>query len=525
MRDGQVAGRVWSFRDVTEKRRGELLFRSVIESTSDAFVAFDAMLRVIDWSPQAEQLFGWTAAEVVGQAATGVIWPAEVAATLSAGLARYVKDGQSRVIGRVWRQPALRKDGTQFPAELQLGASHIGGDWRFSGFVRDVTERVLADERLAQAEKLEAIGQLTGGLAHDFNNLLGILLGNLDLFADASSEDERQELLQAMRVAADRGADVTRALLAIARRQQLAPRSADLNSLLRELAPLLRHTAGKRVRLSIEASAEPLLSQVDQGGFNNALLNLVINARDAMPEGGDIHIRTDVVQLGTDAPAPLIDGHFNVVEVGDSGMGMPPEVAARAFDPFFTTKGRGQGTGLGLAMVYGFARQSGGTAVIRSAVARGTSVRLYLPVAPEEVPPPQPAERPDTEEPVGGKERVLLVDDEAALVAVGRRWLQGLGYDVVGVTEAADAARLLATGTFDLLVSDVIMPGNIDGVALAAEAVRLQPTLGVLLVSGYPEGLLEKIQGRWPLLDKPFTRNQLAAALRQVASRRRGPRA
>ena len=386
VRDGQVAGRVWSFRDVTEKRRGELLFRSVIESTSDAFVAFDATLRVIDWSPQAEQLFGWTAAEVVGRAATGVIWPVEVAATLSAGLARYVKDGQSRVVGRVWRQPALRKDGTQFPAELQLGASHIGGEWRFSGFVRDVTERVLADERLAQAEKLEAIGQLTGGLAHDFNNLLGILIGNLDLFADASSEDERQELLQAMRVAADRGADVTRALLAIARRQQLAPRSADLNSLLRELAPLLRHTAGKRVRLSIEASAEPLLSHVDQGGFNNALLNLIINARDAMPEGGEIHVRTDVVQWGTDAPAPLVDGHFNVVEVGDTGMGMPPEVAARAFDPFFTTKGRGQGTGLGLAMVYAFARQSGGTAVIRSTVARGTTVRLYLPQAAEEPP-------------------------------------------------------------------------------------------------------------------------------------------
>jgi PAS domain S-box-containing protein len=520
IRDGKIAGRVWSFRDVTATRRSETLFRSVIASTPDAFVAFDADLTILDWSAQAEQLFGWTAAEILGQPAAGKLWPTEVAATLVAGLSRFIRSGRSNVVGRVRRESAMRRDGSEFPAELQLGASRIGGQWRFSAFVRDITERVLADERLAQAEKLEAIGQLTGGLAHDFNNVLGIVIGNLDLVAGAESDRERAELVAAARDAAARGAEVTRALLSIARRQQLSPRNADVNSLLRELAPLLRHTAGKRVTLSIEAGEEPGLSHVDQGGFNNALLNLVINARDAMPAGGEIRVRTDVVTLGSDAPAPLAEGQFVLVEVSDTGIGMPPEVAARAFDPFFTTKGRGKGTGLGLAMVYGFARQSGGTAVIHSAVGRGTTVQVYLPAASEEPASEVTAGSPRETGTVGGHERVLLVDDEPALVEVGRRWLVALGYDATAVTNPAAAVRLLSTEPFDALVSDVVMPGEMDGVGLATEAARLQPGICILLVSGYPEGLGEKIQGRWPLLDKPYTRDQLAAMLRRALGRR-----
>ena len=520
LRDGAVAGRVWSFRDVTEKRRSDLLFRSVIASTPDAFIAFDEHLRVVDWSPQAEQLFGWEAAEIVGCELTGTLLPPDVAAKLAAGLGRFVSTGRSSFVGRVRRQTALRKDGSEFPAELQVGASRIGGEWRFSGFVRDVTERVLADERLAQAEKLEAIGQLTGGLAHDFNNLLGIVIGTLDLLEDAESDEERAELLGSVREAAHRGAGVTSALLAIARRQQLSPSRADLNALVRDLTPLLRHTAGKRVSLSIELGEGIGLSQVDHGGFNNALLNLVINARDAMTEGGQILVRTGVASLGPDAPAPLQEGRYHLVEVRDTGIGMPPEVAARAFDPFFTTKGRGKGTGLGLAMVYGFARQSGGTAVIRSAVGRGTSVEIYLPIAVDEAALQAAQEPPPEAVASGGRERVLLLDDEPALVRVGSRWLKELGYGVVGVTDAEEALRLLETEPFDALVSDVIMPGLLDGVAVASAAERVQPGLAIMLVSGYPEGLVEKIHGRWPLLDKPFTRSQLDATLRKALRRR-----
>jgi PAS domain S-box-containing protein len=520
MREGRVAGRVWSFRDVTESRRHETLFRSLIAATPDAFTAFDAQLSIIDWSPQAEQLFGWTAAEILGAPAAGRLLPAEEAERLVGGLVEFVRTGQSREIGRVRRQTGLRKDGSEFAAEVQIGASRLGGEWRFSGLFRDITPRIVADERLAQAEKLEAIGQLTGGLAHDFNNILGIVLGNLDLVS-ASPPEERADLLGAARKAAERGAEVTRALLAIARRQELSPGSVDVNTLIDDLLPLLAHSAGKRIALSFEAWPGSVVSHLDPGGFNNAMLNLVLNARDAMPDGGEIHIRTEVLNLGTDAPAPLVDGAYNLIEVRDTGVGMSPEVAARAFDPFFTTKGRGKGTGLGLAMVYGFARQSGGTAVVRSGVGRGSVFQLYLPALVDDA-ASQPAEdRPAPPVTVGGRERVLLVDDEPLLLNVVRRWLIDLGYQVTAVSSPGDALLCLAAGKVDVLVSDVIMPGQMDGVDLAAEAERLYPGMAILLISGYPEGLVEKSQGRWRLLDKPFTRDQLDRMVRATVAGRK----
>jgi PAS domain S-box-containing protein len=381
----------------------------------------------------------------------------------------------------------------------------------------DVTQRVLADERLAQAEKLEAIGLLTGGLAHDFNNILGIVLGSIDLAA-TSPREEWRELLSAARKAAERGAEVTRALLAIARRQELSPGTVDVNASIHDLLPLLAQTAGKRVTLTFDPWAGPVRSHLDPGGFNNAMLNLVLNARDAMPEGGEIHIRTAVITLGAEGPAPLPAGRFNLVEVRDTGVGMPPDVAARAFDPFFTTKGRGKGTGLGLAMVYGFARQSGGTAVIRSSVSRGSVVQLYLPVLSEERAAADTPRVKDATAAAGGHERVLLVDDEPALLDVARRWLTDLGYLVTAVSSPGEALAFLAERSADVLVSDVIMPGQMDGVDLATEVERRWPGMAILLISGYPEGLVEKIQGRWMLLDKPFTRDQLDRMIRATVA-------
>ncbi len=511
MREGRVAGRVWSFRDVTETRRQELLFRSLVAATPDAFVALDSELRIVDWSPQAERLFGWTAKDAIGACATGMVLPEPDAARLQAGLAEFARTGRSREIGRVRRQTVLHRDGRAFPAEIQFGASRVGGAWRFSCFARDITQRLLADERLAQAEKIEAIGQLTGGLAHDFNNILGIVIGNLDLMATAPAH-EWPELLEAARKAADRGAEVTRALLAIARRQELSPGSVDLNTLVGDLLPLLAQTAGKRVSLSFQGAPGPAVSHVDPGGFNNAMLNLVLNARDAMPEGGGVHIRIEAVTLGADAPAPLEEGRYNLVEVRDTGSGMSPEVAARVFDPFFTTKGRGKGTGLGLAMVYGFARQSGGTVVVQSLVGRGSTFQMYLPVLAEGSAPEGDAGGKPAE--ARGDERVLIVDDEPSLLKVASRWLVELGYDVTAVASPAEALVLLGQDRFDVLVSDVLMPGQMDGVDLASAAERLDPGMAILLISGYPEGLVEKIQGRWRLLDKPFSRDQIGQMIR-----------
>jgi signal transduction histidine kinase len=375
------------------------------------------------------------------------------------------------------------------------------------GVILDATDRRSLEEQLAQARKMEAVGQLTGGVAHDFNNLLTVVLGNIDIMArKPEDETRRARRIDAVRQAAERGRDLTRQLLAFSRRQHLSPVSLNVNALISDFAPLMRQAVGEAVTLDLLLAQEPLCAHVDPTQLETALLNLAVNARDAMPEGGQISIATRQ-ELG----------HV-VIEVRDTGVGMSPEVRERVFEPFFTTKEVGKGSGLGLSQVYGFVRQSEGEVLLHSTPGQGTTFALRLPVS--QAPPQQtePAEPPVAVE--GGHERVLLVEDDPTVLTLTYDMLTGLGYEVSTATNAAEALQVIQSeAEIDILFSDVVMPGGLSGVSLARTARELRPGLRVLLTSGYVgEGaVLETAE--FPLLDKPYETRQLAAKLRKLLDR------
>ncbi len=521
MRDGAVAGRVWSFRDVTERRKTEILYRSVVESSPDAFVAADEDGRIVEWSPRAEQLFGWPAGAVMGRYLHETIIPPAYRELHVEGLRRFPHGGEARFIGRVVRVTALRRGGQEFPVELQVSAVRIGSRWRYTSFIRDISGRVLAEQQLAQAQRMEAIGQLTGGLAHDFNNMLGIIVGSLDLLSLEQTDAEARELIGTAMSAAHRGVEVTKSLLAVARRQPLAPRIVEVDAALIEMGPLLRQTAGKRIEVRLERGVPGVHACLDPGSFNNAVLNTAINARDAMPAGGELRIATALIDTAdTHLTADLDPGTYIEVKIEDTGCGMPAEAVRRAFDPFFTTKERGKGTGLGLAMVYGFARQSGGTATIRSTVGVGTCVQLVLPVAATPVRQDEGATAPDDRPTARAGESVLVVDDESDLRGIIRAWLVAAGYRVALADSPAEALMRMQAEHFDLMLTDVVMPGPMDGVALARAIMQQHAGTRVLLMSGYADDALGGVKRQWRVLEKPFRRDELARAVRRELDQR-----
>ena len=429
----------------------------------------------------------------------------------------------------------FRKDGSEFWNELSIAPIRDaqGTLIHYVGIQKDITERRRTEQMLREAQKLEAIGQLTGGLAHDFNNLLGVVVGNLDFLGDKLPGDKHQK---AALDAALRGAEVTRSLLAVARRQPMEVAGHDLNELLGEMVPLLRSSAGSSVTLVPALSEGSLVARLDAGGLSNVVLNLVINARDAMREMGRERVLT--VRTLREAQAEgnalgLSAGGYAVLEVEDTGSGMSEEVRAQAFEPFFTTKERDKGTGLGLAMVYGYAEQLGGTARIESAPGVGTKVRVYLPLEAAGV------ERVEVEVevavevevvaeagPAGGppveaeqkRWRVLVVDDEVGLSELACVWLGSLGYEAEGVNSPAHALDKLKAGTYDVLFTDVVMPGGMDGIALARAARALQPGLRILLASGYAQALLGADDLPGGLLNKPYRKGDLAKRFAELRS-------
>jgi signal transduction histidine kinase len=393
-----------------------------------------------------------------------------------------------------------------------------GGDGgrEIFGVMMDTTERRSLEEQLAQARKMEAVGQLTGGVAHDFNNLLTVVLGNVDmLIRRAEDESRRARRIDAVRQAAEKGRDLTHQLLAFSRRQHLTPVTVDANTLIREFEPLLRQAVGEAVTLDLELSSTPLPVSVDRTQLETALLNLAVNARDAMPDGGVLVIQA----RGDTGPSGAAEVS---IEVRDTGEGMSDDVRERVFEPFFTTKEVGKGSGLGLSQVYGFVSQSSGRVAVSSTVGRGTSVRLSLPISAE----PVALELRETaaSDLVGGDERLLVVEDEPSVRELTVEILRTLGYAVTDVGSAAAALEVLHGGqAVDLLFSDVVMPGGMNGVSLAREATRLRPGLPVLLTSGYVADADAIETNEFPLIDKPYDAAALSTRLRAMLDAAREP--
>lgn len=390
------------------------------------------------------------------------------------------------------------------------------------GLSQDITEQRAMERQLRQAIKMEAVGHLTGGVAHDFNNLLGIIIGNLDVAIERLSGDpEARDLITAALDGALRGADLTRRLLAFSRAQPLRASAVDLNKSLPQIAGMLKRTLGEHIRIVLHDAHGLWPAVVDVAQLDEAILNLAINARDAMPRGGTLTIETANVVLDEEYVTREIDvtpGAYVMVAVSDTGTGMSPDVAQRVFEPFFTTKAEGKGTGLGLSMVYGFVKQSGGHVKIYSEEGHGTSIKIYLPRADAPALDALPAEPAP---PIArGRERVLVVEDNDELRLVTIKQLTGLGYRALEAQNGQDALEVLAANpTIDLLFTDIVMPGGMTGTELAREARKLYPNLKILLTSGYTARAaangFHDIEGL-ELLNKPFRRADLADRLKKL---------
>jgi PAS domain S-box-containing protein len=384
-----------------------------------------------------------------------------------------------------------------------------------------LAERDQAEAALRRAQKLEAVGQLTGGVAHDFNNLLTIIIGALDLMQRHPDDAARRErMVEAAQGAARRGERLTQQLLAFSRRQALKPERLNVDALLKESEPLLRRAVGEAVNLSMAAGAPDAVAFVDPSQFEAAVMNLVVNARDATPPGGSIRVETFRCSVAAGQVEDLAAGHYLCVAVHDTGEGMNADVIARVFEPFFTTKETGRGTGLGLSQAYGFARQSGGAIAIESAPGQGATVRIYLPFADgvaEDAAGPGPG--PDKTAQRGPALKVLLVEDDLAVGDMVEAMLADLGHAVVRAGRPAEALKILRRKlAFDLMLTDVVMPGGKSGVDLAQEAVKLRPGLPIILSSGYTgETLSAAAQAPWPLLLKPYSSETLAETIETVS--------
>ena len=456
---------------------------------------------------QAETRFGWTPAELVGKSIETLV-PEDVVHRHVEHRDRYMAEPQARPMGANLQLSARRKDGSTFPAEISLNAvTSAPGERLVLAAVRDVTDRMeleavrqreaLAEQR-EQVHRLESLGQLAGGVAHDFNNLLGVIMNYTALLARGITDPLAMRDLDEIRAAAERGAGLTRQLLTFARRDVVHPEPLEVNSVVEALAMMLGRTLGDHIDLHLQLSADRLVVLADRHQLEQILLNLAINARDAMRDGG-------VLTIGTSSAGAEV-----LLTVGDTGHGMPPEVAARAFEPFFTTKSTGEGTGLGLATVYGIVQQGRGTVAIESAPGAGTTVVVRLPAASGAT---LEADR-SRHMPAGGRERILLVEDEPALRAGTARMLADRGYTVLVATDGVDALELLADEVLgvDLVVTDVAMP-KMRGDELARVLAVRAPQVPVIFVSGYDSGD-DPLPGR--VLPKPLSEDVLLRAVREV---------
>jgi len=500
------------------------LFSTAVESSVDAILTETLEGIITGWNLAAERLYGFAAGEVMGQRSTLVV-PADRRDELQTIMEQLRRGARIEPFETI----RVHKDGTRIDVSLTMSPvmTPEGVVLGASAIARDITAQKQLHEQLRHAQKMEAIGQLTGGLAHDFNNMLGVIVGNLDLLEDAVGENAvARKRIQTAQRAALRGADLTRRLLAFARRQQLNPTPTVVNALITELLEMLPRTLGPDIQITTQLTADLPPARIDPAGLENALLNLAINARDAMPGGGTLTFATKLVQLDAAYPpvkaGEIVAGTYVWLSVSDTGQGMSREILDQVFEPFFTTKPRDRGTGLGLAMVYGFVKQSGGNIRIYSEPGHGTSVHMYVPVAEGATTPASDTTAPRVAVP--GRGTVLVVDDEVDLLEVAVTYLEEMGFTALPAVDGPSALEIVArTPELDLLLTDVVMPGGMNGVALAHHIRQQRPNVTVVYASGFPSNALAErcqLQIDGPLVNKPYRKDQLTAAVHQALASR-----
>jgi len=524
---GKLLGFAKITRDITERkaneealRESEDRFRLLVQGVTDYAIYMISPTGVItNWNAGAERIKGYKRDEIVGSNVAVFYTEEDRAKDMPAQtLATAATEG--RFEQESWR---VRRDGTRFWAHVVVDAirDEAGKLLGFAKVTRDITERKQAAEALEranaalfQSQKMEAIGQLTGGIAHDFNNLLAVISSSLDVLSTRAQKHADTKVLDAMRRAVERGALMTQQLLSFARQQPLKVEKYDLNSAISSFEPVLRRAGNSAIEMDIRLGPHAKTVSLDVARFEAALLNLVVNARDAMPGGGKLAVVVENVELGAVEVGNLAPGAYVRVSVSDTGSGMPPAVVARAFEPFFTAKEVGKGTGLGLSQVYGFIAQSGGDVVIDSEEGTGSTVSMYLPVV-EGVPDDRIVASND------GVDTVLIVEDEPDVLDVAGQLFRSIGYEVTTATNGIEAMGILERRTdIDLLFTDVVMPKGMNGIQLARSARELRPGLRVIVASGYPIPALREQYGRiedFAFVNKPYRLAELVKALKAVA--------
>ena len=494
--------------------------QAIVRTALDAFIQTDAAGIILEWSFQAEALTGWTRAEAIGADVVDLIVVERLRDGFRERMARLVPEVSDAPTGVRFEVTIVHRNDGELLLEASSTAARLGGRQIVNTFARDITQRRAAEAQLVQSQKMEAIGQLTGGIAHEFNNMLTVITGTIEILADAVKDNPPlATITKLISEAANRGAALTSSLLSFARKQSLQATEIDVNELLEELARLLRATFDRKIEITTRLDAEAWPALVDRSQLSSALLNLALNARDAMPGGGRLTLTTRNLVLGVREAASVgvgYAGDYLVIEVADSGTGMPQAILARIFDPFFSTKEIGKGTGLGLSMVFGFVKQSGGGIEVSSEESRGTIFRIYLPKAASSA---LRVTGFDDRKVMGGQETILCVEDDPDVRQYVTLQLESLGYKVIVAAGGPEALAIAADGApFDLLFTDIVMPGGINGRELAERMVASRPSLRVLFTSGYAYDQLHDrrpgTQGA-PLLTKPYRKAELARMLRR----------
>jgi PAS domain S-box-containing protein len=489
----------------------------LFETSLDLIVIVDRWGNILRVSPSAEAILGYRPAELIGESAAKLLYPEDLESTRNemrlARRARSKRNFDCRYVHKDGHIVTLAWTGVWSEPEHQ----HF-----FIG--RDMTERIKLEQQLSQSQRMEAIGQLTGGVAHDFNNILTVIIGMTEVLGSAvAHQPQLAEMCGSIDAAAERGAQLTQRMLAFARKQPLEARVVDLNEIVPRMAAILRQTLGEHIRVETALPQDLWRTKADPSRLEDAILNLAVNARDAMPKGGRLLLETANIHLDehyAHEHADVAPGDYVAVYVADSGTGMTPQVIERAFEPFFTTKEVGRGTGLGLSMVYGFAKQSHGHVKIYSELGHGTSIKLYLPRAVGDGTLSAPAAPTAPEVRPGGRETILVVEDHAAVRAVAVATLESVGYRVQQAADGRAALEILRQpGEIDLLFTDLVMPNGISGQDLLHMARQCRPDLKAIFTSGYSEQFIrghDAADTSVPLLPKPYRRQQLIDVIRKV---------
>jgi PAS domain S-box-containing protein len=493
----------------------EALIQTVYEHSSEYHIVVaeirDGVFQLQEMNPAALKLYKAAREDVIGRTIDECLSPGE-AAVINAHLTACLNTNAPYQYEFTYAGNVMEGIASPLPPVRGIGR-------QIAVSARDVTERRNLEEQLRQSQKMEAVGQLTGGLAHDFNNLLSSISGSLELLKTRIGQGRLEDIdryVAAAQGAAQRAAALTHRLLAFARRQTLDAKSTDVNRLVAGLDDLVRRTVGPAIHVAIITASDLWNALVDQNQLENALLNLCINARDAMPNGGDLVIETNNHSFDERAAVEhdLPPGQYLSLSVSDTGTGMSPEVVARAFEPFFTTKPIGEGTGLGLSMLYGFARQSGGRVCIHSAIGRGTKVSIFLPRHLGSTDESDCTGDSDDPLRIGQGETVLVVDDEPTVRMLVTEVLNDMGYEAIEVNDGVEGLKVLQSNQrVDLLVTDIGLPGGIDGRQLGEAARAVRPDLRILFITGYADvpGTSGNGDGDMQTLTKPFAMQELAA--------------